>query len=315
MKIILDTDIDTDCDDAGALAVMHTLIARRQAELLGVVCSIPECWCAPCVQAINTWYGRPEIPVGQLRLADWRTNPAYADYQMHRNVATAQGKKPLYNEVIGRPWLDTANPGQPQDAVTLYRQLLAAQEDGSVTICAIGTLSALAQLLASAPDGVSPLDGRRLVARKVSRLVTMALGEYPQSRDVFNWLMDRPAAHAVLTQWPTAIRVSYYGETVLTGANFMATAAPAHPVATAYRVWLGSTQANRPSWDQLTVLCAANLTEGLFREETHLRLTYQPDTGAHTWQAASNSDHGYYHPIVDDQTLARFVEGFMVGDD
>ena len=33
--IIFDTDMDTDCDDAGALAILYEYVKRQKAELLG----------------------------------------------------------------------------------------------------------------------------------------------------------------------------------------------------------------------------------------------------------------------------------------
>ena len=44
--VLLDTDIDTDCDDVGALAVLHTLQTQRLTTILGVICSVPFRCCA-----------------------------------------------------------------------------------------------------------------------------------------------------------------------------------------------------------------------------------------------------------------------------
>ena len=55
-KIILDTDMGPDCDDAGALAVLHALADRGKASILGVMycTSIPT---GPaCIDAINRFY-------------------------------------------------------------------------------------------------------------------------------------------------------------------------------------------------------------------------------------------------------------------
>ena len=39
-KIIIDTDIGFDCDDAGALAIAFDAAAKKKIELLAVTCSI-----------------------------------------------------------------------------------------------------------------------------------------------------------------------------------------------------------------------------------------------------------------------------------
>lgn len=54
VSIILDTDMDTDCDDVGALAMLHALADNGEAEILGIVCDAPTVWGAPCIEAINT---------------------------------------------------------------------------------------------------------------------------------------------------------------------------------------------------------------------------------------------------------------------
>lgn len=65
--VILDTDMGGDCDDAGALAVLHVLADRGEARILAVTsCTSAEAT-PGCIDAINTYYGRPEIPVGALK--------------------------------------------------------------------------------------------------------------------------------------------------------------------------------------------------------------------------------------------------------
>ena len=58
---------------------------------------------------------------------------------------------------------------QVPEAWRLYRQLLAAQPDASVTISSIGFTTNMELLLKSPPDQYSPLSGIDLVAAKVSR--------------------------------------------------------------------------------------------------------------------------------------------------
>ena len=64
VPIILDTDIGPDCDDAGAMAVLHVLANNNEAEILGIMCCTSSQWGAPCIDAINTYYGRGYLPVG-----------------------------------------------------------------------------------------------------------------------------------------------------------------------------------------------------------------------------------------------------------
>ena len=43
-KLIIDTDFETDCDDAGALAILHGLADRGLIEPLGIVASVNSGW-------------------------------------------------------------------------------------------------------------------------------------------------------------------------------------------------------------------------------------------------------------------------------
>ncbi|MFZ5429168.1 MAG: hypothetical protein ACOZDD_02965 [Bacteroidota bacterium] len=64
-KIIFDTDMGSDCDDAGALALLHAYATLGKAEIIGCIYSsgvVP--YGAAVVEAINVYYGRPDIPVG-----------------------------------------------------------------------------------------------------------------------------------------------------------------------------------------------------------------------------------------------------------
>jgi inosine-uridine nucleoside N-ribohydrolase len=90
--------------------------------------------------------------------------------------------------------------------VVLRRQL-AAQQDLSVVIVAVGFSTNLARLLESSPDESSELDGRRLVARKVKLLVNMA-GDFLRTRPEFNVYNDPASAQAVFDRWPTPIVTS-----------------------------------------------------------------------------------------------------------
>ena len=309
MYIILDTDIDTDCDDAGALAVLHALHSRGQATILGVVCSIPFSCCASTVRAINVEYGRTEIPVGLVRIPDWAENPRYATYRKHREqVQTA-----LYNEIIAAR-LDAAGHSRPfPDAVSLYRELLADAPDNGVTICAIGTLSALAQLLDSTPDSHSRLSGIELVSKKVRLLVSMAIAEFPSGKDMFNWRMDLHAAAKVISEWPTELVVSSPGKEILTGERLMSSIPVSHPVNLAYRTFLKDTKANRPSWDQVAVLYGALGESEMLTARHELGLTFDAATGAHQWLVGGGGLRGYVQLARAPQEVARHIEDLMIG--
>ncbi len=66
VKVIYDTDIDLDVDDVGALAVLHAFADKGEAEILGVICNAPTPYGATTISAINKYYGRSNIPIGDM---------------------------------------------------------------------------------------------------------------------------------------------------------------------------------------------------------------------------------------------------------
>ena len=66
-RVILDADIDSDVDDAEALAMLHTLHRKKQINFIGVIVTSDDPYAATCVSAINTYYGKPDLPIGFLK--------------------------------------------------------------------------------------------------------------------------------------------------------------------------------------------------------------------------------------------------------
>jgi inosine-uridine nucleoside N-ribohydrolase len=64
VRLILDTDIGNDVDDALALAMIHALQNRAEVHLLAVTITKDNRDAAPFVDLIDTFYGRPDIPIG-----------------------------------------------------------------------------------------------------------------------------------------------------------------------------------------------------------------------------------------------------------
>lgn len=244
VPIIFDTDMGPDYDDAGAITLLHALADSGQARILATVASTKY----PCVAAVlsvfNTYFGRPNVPIGVP-------------------------KGPAIDEADRQHWSDTlvaryphalrSNDAAP-DAVTVYRQVLAAQPDGSVTLVTVGFLTNLASLLTSGPDRFSPLSGLELVRKKVRNLVSMA-GWFPQGRE-FNIHKDAPASIAVFGKWPTPVLLSGFeiGKNVKCGLPLVRnTAIQNSPPKDVFRISIPLDKQDkdgRMSWDQTAVLVA-----------------------------------------------------------
>jgi hypothetical protein len=231
--------MDTDCDDAGALAILHALADRGEAEILATVVSSRYPWSVPCVEAINRYYGRADLPIGAPKTTWADTGRRGSRYAKH----------------IGEqfPTRLKSNDDAP-DAVTVYRRVLAARDNGSVVIVTVGYLTNLRDLLASEPDAISPLDGPALVREKVSRWVCMG-GRYPEHLDpgVFgNFKPDPTSAVIAARDWPGPVYFSGLGDRILTGGRLRETPAD-NPVRRVYELYLRGKK-TRPSWDPIGVL-------------------------------------------------------------
>ncbi len=119
-RIILDTDMGADCDDAGAMAVLHHLADRGEAEFLVVIFSSGRMpWGIGVCAAINTHLGRPNIPLGA-----------------HQKDVVGEPADKIGAEAIARDISSfghrVTQSSEAEDALKLYRRTLAAQPDHSV---------------------------------------------------------------------------------------------------------------------------------------------------------------------------------------
>lgn len=257
VPIVFDTDVGNDIDDALALAMLHAYADRGKVKLLAVTISKDNRWSAPFVDAVNTFYGRPDVPIGIVR--DGRT-PEDGKYTKPI-VTRRRGGKPVYPH-------DLTDGRDAPEAVALQRKILAAQPDGSVVFVVVGFSTNIARLLDSEPDDHSPLTGRELVRRKV-RLLSIMAGMYAEPRQKeYNVYVDADAARKVYRDWPTPIvasgfeiglAVRYPAESIENDFGYVRD----HPIPEAYRLY-DRMPYHRPCWDLTSVLYAVEPDAGYF---------------------------------------------------
>ena len=291
VEIILDTDIGPDCDDAGAIAVLNVLADKGEAKILGMMCCTSSPWGAPCVDAINTYYGRPDIPIGTYKQKGFLGK---SKYDIH----------------IAKEFPNSLGSGEKApDAKDLYREILSEQTDKSVVICAIGPLNNLSDLLKTDSDEYSPLNGVELVRAKVKLLVVMG-GVFPEGLS-WNFQQDGPAAKNVTDEWPSPVIFSgrEIGLVVNTGNRLYTEAPESNPVRRAYELWTGGT--NRPSWDQTAVLCAVRGTSNYWTASDRGRCVTGSD-GYNKWYDDANGKHIYLLQKMPVPQLAEEIEDMML---
>ena len=131
LAVILDTDIDSDVDDVGTLAMLHALADNDEVEILAIIVTSDEKWSPSCADAINTYYSRPDIPIGVLKGQELSTFSKYA--------------KTIAEEFPH----DLKSFEDAFDATELYRRVLASQPERSVAIITVGHLTNFNNLLKS----------------------------------------------------------------------------------------------------------------------------------------------------------------------
>jgi purine nucleosidase len=311
VRIILDTDFGIDVDDVGALAITHRLADLDEVELLGVVSNVSDPYSPAAIDVINTYYGRPDVPIGLT------TSPYYAEaYPYWRNPS------PHYIQtLVGRFAHDTStNAADISGAVETYRKLLAAQPDASVSLVSIGFLQNLAGLLNSPADEHSPLDGRALIKQKVKELVIMG-GHYPNSeRDLYltgGREMDPSYAIDVIENWPTKTVFNtgpVCGE-VISGQTLADVTPADNPVRAAYTLFFEEAGRGRSSWDLCSVLYAVRgLSEPnsrYFELHTDEHLKLKPD-GHNVWVRPGNDRHERLERVMETEELQTLLEQLLV---
>lgn len=274
IPIIFDTDMDTDCDDMAALAMLHAMADNGEIVILGTPVSSRYAWSAPCVEAVNRYYGRPDLPIGvpKGKGASIERGSLYA-----RQIAAQFSGKLKTND-------------DAPDAVKIYRQLLAEAKDQSVVIVTVGYLTNLSDLLQSVPDDISPLSGRELVRKKVVKYVCMG-GRYPEQLSHGEWgnfMPDPKAVQNVVQNWPLPIVFSGDGEKILTGYSLPETSEN-NPVRVAYKLYLGDKK-TRPSWDPITLLYAVRPYADYWTI-TDKGCNHIFENGTNQWRNEPDKDH------------------------
>ena len=277
-RVIFETDMCTDVDDVGALAVLHALADNGEVEILAISYNEAHPSGAGTICAINTWYNRGDIPIGIYKgdLAD-PDESSYLD-----GIAT--------NFPHDLPTVPTPS------SLELYRQVLSGQPDNSVTIISVGFLNNLYDLLQADSN---------LVAQKVTKLVVMALLIDDPYNTVRHDLIDKSAY--VIHNWPTRLVISQHGESVYTGARLAETPAE-NPVREAYYRRFNGQYRSRSSWDQIAVLYGVRGLSDYFTEITNGRGRL---SNGYAWEM-KDGFRSYLEVRLSDSEFVGIIENLMI---
>jgi len=282
-KVIFDTDIGSDCDDAGAMAVLHKLADKGEVEILGVVYSsgknkfgIGVC------DAINTYYGRGDLPLGQNHRDDVGDPRDFFSKKIATDTPT------FHHDVIN----------SAMDLVSAYKMMLEKEQDNSITIITVGHPIGLVHLLRDD-------EGARLARSKVSRWVAMGGGGWNFSQNGMAEYIPE-----LLEKCPCPLYLSSYGKSVITGNVKLPHTPENNPVRKAYESFIWNClEKGRPSWDQIAVLFAVR--PQYFKIESQGSVEQMEDKSVHWNNQKNNPKHYYVLPKISDAEMQDIIEGLM----
>ena len=275
VRLIYDTDMGNDIDDALALAMIHSLQSRGECVLLAVTTTKDNPLSAPVINAINTFYHRGDIPVGAVQDGVTREEGSFLRPVLK---ATDDTGEPAFARTL-------ESGAQAPPAVEVLRRALAAQPDGSVVIVQVGFSTNLAHLLASEGDTLSPLNGVDLVRAKCRLLSAMAGHFAAGVHREYNVVQDIASAKTVLEQWPTPVVISgfeiglailYPADSILRDYGYVSS----HPIRVGYESYM-TMPYDRPTWDLTSVLVAVRPDHDYFELSAPGRVTVDAEGLTH----------------------------------
>lgn len=306
VRLIFDTDMGNDIDDAMALAMIHSLEARGACKLLAVTSTKDHPKSVAYIDALNTFCGKPDIPIGAVRNG---VTPKPGKYLQVADETNPDGSL-VYPH-------DLRSGEDAPEAVALLRKTLAAQPDHSVAIVQVGFFTNLARLLKSEPDEFSKLAGPELVAKKVKSLVIMA-GAFQTIRDntrhlEYNVKMDIPPAQEFARNWTApliwsgfeiGIAAAYPWQSIMEDFNY----AERHVIKESYLAYVPQHPHDRPTWDLTAVLAAVYPDRGYFDYSVPGKVVVEDDSAT---RFIPNKKGKHKFLIMNEVQTARVREAFV----
>ena len=300
VSIIFDTDIGADYDDVGAITLLHAMADSNECRILATVASNRYVRIAAVLDLFNTYFKRPDIPIGVVRQGGVHIGSP----QQWDSVIVAK-----------YPYSIQSND-EAEDAVSLYRRILSAEPDQSVTIVTVGFLTNMADLLRSHPDKHSPLDGKSLVRKKVKQLVCMA-GRFDSGMGKlkeFNVAKDAASSKIVFNEWNTPIIFSglEIGLKVFSGLPLVNSSIQNSPVKEVYQISIPKDPGDRNgrmSWDQTAVLIAVRGYERYYHGVKGKMIG--KDDGSNDWDS-NGQGHIYIKEKLPVTEIADIINQMML---
>ena len=306
-KIIFDTDFGGDVDDLGALVMLHNFMDKGECNLLAVMCWSTEQYSVSAVDAVNRYYGHPDIPVG--------TRKDSTHYESWN-----------YSKTIADKFPHTLSYKDAEDATFLYRKLLASSDDKSIVIITVGPLMNIQNLIKSGADAISKLNGKALIEKKVKEFVIMG-GQFPEGKKEWNFDGAMPGiTQFVLQNITVPVTFSGYeiGVVIKTGevfnqidantplyAGFMHFSQNAPWVKENFKGKI----LDNATYDQTAVLYAVRNGLGTYWDRSEAGYCLPDENnGGNKWIPGSHGNHSYLKLKMNPEEMALLIESIMLNN-
>lgn len=284
LKLIIDTDLGFDCDDAAALAIANIYSNSGAADIVAITHCIGQGQGADCIELINQYYGTHcEVGISDCSTVD--IDNYYQTYFVPLKVVDGFGgfgEPPSFYKFLNAVCPKQESRSYP-DAVRLIIDKLAMLEDGSATILAIGQQNNIAKLVSDEPSGYWGLSNYRLLGKKLKKLIIMGGNFQPYDHayehggilweSEFNIYLDRNSAAAVAERKDLPIDYIDFncGKDIFAGSGVAEqTDNPVRAIYSHFPKW------DMPTWDLVAALYAFHGEGELFSVSERGQVTVTP---------------------------------------
>jgi len=287
--------------------MLHGFIENNECDLLAIMLWTTEEHAVPAIDALNRYYGHPNIPIGV------RAGGTHRNETAHTKILADNFPHELrYKDV--------------PSTTTLYRKILAENTDKSIVLVTVGPLLNIKLLLESAPCPYSPLSGKELFHRKVKEMVVMG-GQYPSGEWEWNFSGDMPGVTQYVFEHidlPVVFLGYEIGIGIKTGAVFNQIE-KTHPLYVGFMhfsehaPWMndqyvpGKITANA-TYDQTAVLYAVRGGLGQWWEKVENGRNMPDEKGGNQWVTGTNGEHAYLKRIERPEKMAALIDSLMLFD-
>ena len=294
LSVIFDTDMESDVDDVGALAMLHALAGNSEIEILGVMVCAENPWSLLCAERINTYFNRGHIPLGQLKRPGVNRASNYAQQVALEFRGSLESSK------------------DAPDAVDQYRKILASQPDNSVFLLSVGYLTNIRDLLLSEPDEYSQLTGKELAAKKIKKWVCMG-GMFPSGREA-NIRWDTEASVEAINNWPSEILFCGWEIGNMDTGGEILSLKDDNPVKRAYELF---GRIPHKSWDQVATLFAVRggkdgQLSAFWNISEPGQIIIDHHDGSNTWKDEPDGRHRYVIQRASDDEIVIEIDSLML---